>query len=326
MKDLYVALIFSLFFSIAGTAQSDLTIFSDAGEKFIASVNGKIFNDEPLSRVECKGLTGESQRVSIQFEDENIADIRKNMLTESGLQYTITIKKNKKGAYVLRPLDMGTPIAKSEGTQIPDPSRFEETEVVATGSQVTGKTGNAEVGSSIQVVETTTTNTEGDNMNVSMELNGVAVKLNMNDGMESSQTTTSTTTTTTTSNTNIQQLEVAEVNEEGTAGYVLPGYSGAIGCDHPMSNTEYEDAISSISSKSFADSKMTLAKQIAKSKCFLTDQVKGIMGEFDFEDDKLEFAKYAYDRTYDIDDYYKVNDAFTFETTIDELNEFLEGR
>ena len=47
---------------------------------------------------------------------------------------------------------------------------------------------------------------------------------------------------------------------------------------------------------------------------------------FSFEDSKLDFAKYAYERTYDIDNYYKVNDAFTFESSVDELNEYIQAR
>ncbi|MBK9515283.1 MAG: DUF4476 domain-containing protein, partial [Flavobacteriales bacterium] len=47
---------------------------------------------------------------------------------------------------------------------------------------------------------------------------------------------------------------------------------------------------------------------------------------FSFEDSKLDFAKYAYDRTYDIGNYFKVNDAFTFESSMDELNEFIQAR
>ena len=44
------------------------------------------------------------------------------------------------------------------------------------------------------------------------------------------------------------------------------------------------------------------------------------MMAFDFEDTKLQFAKYAYGHTYDINNFYMVNDAFEFESSIEELN------
>ncbi len=93
-----------------------------------------------------------------------------------------------------------------------------------------------------------------------------------------------------------------------------------------MSSTEFADAQKGIESKSFEDSRMTTAKQVGRDRCFTTDQVKGIMGLFSFEGSKLEFAKYAYDRTYDIGNYYKVNDAFTFSSSIDELNSYIQSR
>jgi hypothetical protein len=51
-----------------------------------------------------------------------------------------------------------------------------------------------------------------------------------------------------------------------------------------------------------------------------------VMMTFDFEASKLDFAKYAYDFTYDQGNYYVVNDAFGFELTIDELNDYLESK
>jgi hypothetical protein len=47
---------------------------------------------------------------------------------------------------------------------------------------------------------------------------------------------------------------------------------------------------------------------------------------FDFENTKLDFAKFAYDRTYDRANYYKVNDAFEFESSIEDLNRYIGGR
>ena len=108
--------------------------------------------------------------------------------------------------------------------------------------------------------------------------------------------------------------------------YPMPGYTGRIGCAWPMSGTEFADAKKSIESKGFEETKMTMAKQVGSDRCFTVDQVKGIMGLFGFEDSKLDFAKYAYERTFDIDNYYKVNDAFSFESSVDDLNNYIKAR
>ncbi len=106
----------------------------------------------------------------------------------------------------------------------------------------------------------------------------------------------------------------------------MPGYSGAIGCAWPMNGSEFADAKKSIEDKSFEETKATMAKQIGRDRCFTVDQVKSVMNVFSFEDTKLDFAKYAYDRTYDISNYYKVNDVFTFDSSIDELNKYVGSR
>ena len=51
-----------------------------------------------------------------------------------------------------------------------------------------------------------------------------------------------------------------------------------------------------------------------------------MLGVFSFEDSRLDFAKFAYDRTHDIGNYYKVNEGFTFESSIEELNDFIQSR
>ena len=69
-----------------------------------------------------------------------------------------------------------------------------------------------------------------------------------------------------------------------------------------------------------------MAKQVVSDRCVTVDQVKGVMQLFSFEESKLDFAKFAYDHTYDLSNYYKLNDAFTFESSVDDLSTFLRDR
>lgn len=166
---------------------------------------------------------------------------------------------------------------------------------------------------------------------MNLGINGVGINMTMGftePAMGSSTTTTTTTTTHTTTTTTESGMSDPLPASEPVADpvYRMPGYSGPIGCYMPMSDGEFNEAKASIESKGFEESKMTLARQIGDSHCFSTAQVKGVMGLFGFEETKLEFAKYAYDHTHDIGNYYKVNDAFSFETSIDELNKYIKGR
>lgn len=106
----------------------------------------------------------------------------------------------------------------------------------------------------------------------------------------------------------------------------LPGYTGPVGCAWPMSQTDFEGIKASVKSKTFESTKLTLAKQALGNQCILTSQIVEIMGLFTSESSKLDIAKWAWDYTYDRGNYYKINDAFTFSSSIDELDEFLKGK
>ena len=135
-------------------------------------------------------------------------------------------------------------------------------------------------------------------------------------------TTQQTTTTTTTSGGYAQTSGHVQSQQV----YVMPGYSGPTGCPWPMQPNDFAAAKNTISSKGFEDSKLTIAKQIISSNCLFASQVREVMALFDFEQTKLDFAKFAYNYTYDIGNYFKVNDAFDFESSIQDLNNYIAGQ
>lgn len=143
------------------------------------------------------------------------------------------------------------------------------------------------------------------------------------------------TTMTTVNNVNISGGSVninvsAEANTTQTANghdhYVMPGYSGRIGCPYPITDLDFDQVKKTISEKSFEESKLQIAKQVTSSNCLFASEVKEIMELFSFEKTRLDFAKFAYSYTYDISNYYKVNDAFSFESSIRELNSYIDGK
>lgn len=119
-------------------------------------------------------------------------------------------------------------------------------------------------------------------------------------------------------NTNTNQPDTPQPDH-----YILEGYSGEMGCPWPMSPRNFSDVKSSITSKTFDSSKIQLAKQIIDGNCFLAYQVKELVQLMDFENSRLEIAKYAYSRTFNQGQYFKVNDAFSFESSIDDLVKYI---
>ena len=230
--------------------------------------------------------------------------------------------------------------------------------VNVTSPSQTKPSGYVQPQSQAQTVHQTTTTTttsptnssNSSNMNIGMNMGGMnmGMNINVNDPEMSNQSQTTTTTQTTTVKPNNAGLNMnvningGNTGSQGTTQttttqtttyaatpqqvYVIPGYSGPYGCPYPMNAQEFATAKKSIESKSFEESKFTIAKQICTRKCLLTSQVKEIMLLFTFEQTRLDFAKFAYAYTYDSGNYYQVNDAFTFETSIDDLNSYISNK
>lgn len=312
---------------------SDLVFFTDDGLKFTLVIDGDVKNTAPAARVLATGIRTESPMVMIRFEDASIPQLRKPGYFALGKEYTIMITTNKKGERVLRPTgeaELGT--AASAEPVKPKPADFQDDRTRASDQQSMSVQQNVQVDGVLQsttvtVVEEDMGSGTTDGVNMSMGVNGVGINMNVDitEGGSSGSTTTTTRTTTTTTSSGTGRTEPARPAPVAEP-YRMPGYTGPIGCAMPLSDTEFADLKKSIGSKSFEETKLTMAKQVTGERCLTVEQVKGIMSVFGFEDSKLEFAKFAYDHTHDPGNYYKVNDAFTFESSIEELDEYIKSR
>jgi hypothetical protein len=92
-------------------------------------------------------------------------------------------------------------------------------------------------------------------------------------------------------------------------------------CKVAMSQTIFNQYKSAIESESFSANKMEMAKQA--SKCFTVAQIKTVLDIFSFENDKLDFAKWAYSRCTDKDNYFTVNASLTYSSSKSELTKYI---
>jgi hypothetical protein len=165
---------------------------------------------------------------------------------------------------------------------------------------------------------TTTTTTNGNGANVGMNVGGVGISINVNDGMGGSSTTSTTTTTTTSSSSS------TTTSGNTSSGTTTQSAQSSNQCVWPMSSSDFANAKASVQKQSFEDGKLKVAKQILNTNCMSTAQVKEIMGMFTMEDTKLDWAKYAYGKTTDPNNYYQLNDGFSFSSSTDELDEYIK--
>lgn len=326
MKRTLLLGLLSLMCASVNAQNSNLIVFSEEGFPFRVMLNGVFQNRTPETNVKIEKLNATPYKLKIFFQDTANGTLIDEVYLNANMEHVYVLKKKKVSETEKSWKKMGKELKGYVDGGSSDQIANEQAEIdkknerfvlrkqseapiaapVNSASQPAPATGSSQSSTTVQSGTSTTAtqgSTSGVNMNVSISTNATGY----------SQTTSSTTTTTSSS-------------AAAQPVYVHPGYSGPTGCPMPMNDADFAGVKSSISSKSFEDSKLTVAKQVIQANCLLSGQVREIMMLFSFENNKLDLAKYAYGFTFDLGNYFKVNDAFQFESSIDELNQYINTR
>lgn len=102
---------------------------------------------------------------------------------------------------------------------------------------------------------------------------------------------------------------------------IQPVPSGPVAMDPQSFNDAKQSIIDALSD----NTKLSTAKTILASNNVNTNQVIEICRLFSFDDSKLDFAKFAYSKTVDPNNYYKVGSVFDFDSKKQALNDFITG-
>lgn len=81
-----------------------------------------------------------------------------------------------------------------------------------------------------------------------------------------------------------------------------------------------------IANASFESTKLNIFKQALAYNYFTTGQVTDLMSLFCFESYKLDVAKLAYPKTVDQQNYYLVNNSFSFSSSVNQLGNYIAMR
>ena len=92
-----------------------------------------------------------------------------------------------------------------------------------------------------------------------------------------------------------------------------------------MKPRDYEEAVRIINNENFDEKRLNVAKSIVSVNAMSTRQIANICRLFNFEANRLEFAKYAYPRCVDPNNFFMINEVFTFESSKEELYKFISG-
>ena len=309
-----------LFISLFASAQiapfGHLTIFSEDGDKFQLILNGEVINDVPQTNLRVEDLNQPYYNAKIVFENKSLLEISKNnlMLTDvdgifGDVTYKIKKDKNKIGKMKM---NYFSSIPVVQGFIPPSNVHVihygQPRDIIVVNEQV-----NVPVRGNVnQTTTTTTTQSGGVNVGVGVNVGGINMGISINDSMggEVISQTTTTTSSSSTGNNN-HYIEPARV---GCNGYSC------------MTSGNFNAALSTIKKQNFEDSKLKTAKQVITSNCLNVDQIILIANLFNFEDNKLDFAKYAYDYCIEQNNYFKLNGIFNFSSNADELSDYVQSK
>ncbi len=329
-KQLTVIAILMLIISSVFAQKSNLVFFTEQGESFYVILNGIKQNADARTNVKITDLTSPNYKCKIIFKNSGLGQLDKTIYLNQGTETTYTIRKNNKGSWIIRWMSE-SPISSSASN--PNTYVYSNTEpepVYNNANQIqtnqTQTNTNTTAPNSANVGINLTDPATGTNLNVNFNTN---LKPNQTNTNTSTNTTTTTTTTTTSNDQNGNQNRhfpnqpYNNRNNQRQVTDAVPGYHGPYGCNYPMTNENFATAKKSVSSKNFESSKLTVAKQVITNNCLTTSQIKEIVKLFDFESTRLEYAKFAYSYVYDKGNYFQLNDAFDFESSIDDLNRYI---
>ncbi|MGC4041644.1 MAG: DUF4476 domain-containing protein [Flavobacterium sp.] len=286
-----------------------LTIFSEDGDKFTLILNGEVINDVPQTNLRVEDLNQPYYNAKIRFEDKTLQDVSKNNLSLtdvdgifSDVTYKIKRDKNNK-----------TKMKLNYFSSIPVQPNFvpaSNVHVVHYGQPAPQQVVIAQPVGSQTTTTTTTTQTGGTSVGVGMNVGGINMGISINDGMGNGSVTQTTTTTTTHSG------SVAVNHVEPVRG------CGGNSC---MSSGNFNAALATIKKQSFEDTRLKTAKQVITANCLNVDQIIQIANTFNFEENKLDFAKYAYGYCIEPKNYFKLNGIFSFSDNVDELSDYVQS-
>jgi len=93
-----------------------------------------------------------------------------------------------------------------------------------------------------------------------------------------------------------------------------------------IKNDDFKDLKSSVNSRNFESYNLTIVKTAIDGNFFTSEQIVELLRYFTFEDTKLDIAKYSYKKVCDTKNFFKVYDAFDFESSVTELKNYISGK
>ncbi|TXK52907.1 DUF4476 domain-containing protein [Pontibacter qinzhouensis] len=97
-------------------------------------------------------------------------------------------------------------------------------------------------------------------------------------------------------------------------------------CQNAITRYDFDKLLESIKARELESTKLTIAREAVRSNSITSEDLKELLEQFEYEGSRVEFAKFAYERICDKERFYYVYDAFKFDTSIQEMEKFINSR
>jgi hypothetical protein len=293
MKNLILTLLLLISFTSYSQNFYNIVVFSDDGEKFILFINGVQQNNEPQSNVQATNLTSQASSLRLEFTNLAYPVLKQNLYAEPGYEHTMRVKKTKKKAIKLQYFGK-TPLSNTSMGQPVNHGEFNVAEESTQTQTNSGTPSNNQTPSNENSVNVIDINT-GDNSAVV----NIILPENSNPKYPNQNTT----------------MPVDNVSVTNSSN-----------CLTPLNVASFESFKKLVQEKPFSETKLSTAKAGTKNACLTSEQIKSICDLFMIDNDKLEYAKFAYTYCFNKANYVSVSKSFKFTNTTKEFNNFLENQ
>ncbi|MCB9197947.1 MAG: DUF4476 domain-containing protein [Flavobacteriales bacterium] len=305
MLRIWMLIIFMQSLIILGQESCNLIISSEDSTIFQVKLNGKVISDSTYWNYKITGISKASNEIVITIDSDDLELSKTVLFQEMNVEATLKVT-NTSGGYKLRyfgEVSMGAAPIENNQLVIELSPKTKPTSTQSFSS----KTSVLSVSDNLSFVGTTYSSTEM-----------------TQPALETTQSITESTSTYK-SESDLDSATIllydslyAEFPE--IKNYLL-NYQGKKGCQLPLGNAE--GFAKKIRQCEFSSQKLNEAKKVVRTNCVTTEQVRVIASELEFEDDRLEFVRFAYISTYDQDNYYKLSSLFNLDKTKSEFKKFI---
>jgi hypothetical protein len=115
-------------------------------------------------------------------------------------------------------------------------------------------------------------------------------------------------------------------NGQGNGGYGGQYPDGSSSSYRTMSPQDVDVLAQTLKRNSFDSNRLPIAKQALDQTYIQADDLKRLLSAFDFEASRVELAKYAYSRVADRQNFYRVYEAFDFQSSVQEVQRAVGGQ